>query len=53
MILLDIGYVEDIELKHISKKIAQFSTAKPFGPEKCTVYLKAPWLGSASHQLEH
>ena len=30
-ILLDNGYPEDIVLKHISKKIAQFSTAKPRG----------------------
>ena len=52
-ILLDNGYTEDIVLKHISKKIAQFSTAKPFGPEKCPVYLRAPWIGSASQQLEH
>ena len=41
-ILLDNGYSEDIVLKHISKKIAQFSTAKPFGPEKYPVYLRAP-----------
>ena len=52
-ILLDNGYPEDIVLKHISKKIAQFSTAKPFGPEKCPVYLRALWIGSASQQLEH
>ena len=44
---------EDIVLKHISKKIVQFSTAKPFGSEKCPVYLRAPWIGSASQQLEH
>ena len=42
-----------IVLKCISKKIAQFSAAKPFGPEKCPVYLRAPWIGSASQQLEH
>ena len=52
-ILLDNRYPEDIVLKHISKKISQFSTAKPFGPEKCLVYLRAPWIGSASQQLEH
>ena len=40
-------------LKHISKKIAQLSTAKPFGPEKCPEYLRAPWIRSASQQLEH
>ena len=47
-ILLDYRYTVDIVLKHISKKIAKFSTAKPFGPEKCLVYLRAPWIGSAS-----
>ena len=52
-ILLDNGYPEDIVLKHKSKKIAQFSIAEPFGPEKCPVYLRAPWIGSASQQLEH
>ena len=41
-ILLDNGYPEDIVLKHTSKKIAQSSTAKPFGPKKCPVYLRAP-----------
>ena len=40
-------------LTHISKKNAQFSKAKPFGPEKCPLYLGAPWIGSASQQLEH
>ena len=52
-ILLGNGYPEDIVLKHISKNIAQFSSAELFGPEKCPVYLKAPWIGSASQQLEH
>ena len=49
-ILLHNRYPEDIVLKHISKKIAQ---AKPFGPEKRSVYLGAPWIGSASQQLGH
>ena len=52
-ILLDNGYPEDIVLKHISKKIAQFSAAKPFGSEKYPVHLRAPWIDSASQQLEH
>ena len=38
-ILLDNEYPEDIVLNHISKKIAQFSTSKPFRPEKFPVYL--------------
>ena len=52
-ILLHNGYPEGIVLKHISKKIARFSTAKPLGPEKCPVYLRAPWIGLASQQFEH
>ena len=52
-ILLDNAYPEEIMLKLISKKIAQFSSAKPFGPEKGPMYLNAPWIGSASQQLEH
>ena len=51
-ILLLNSYPEDILLKHISKKIEQFSTAKPFGPEKYPVFLRAPWIGSVSQQLE-
>ena len=52
-ILLNNGYAEDVVLKNISKKIAQFSTAKPLGPEKCPMSLKAPWIGLASQELEH
>ena len=52
-ILLDNRYPEDIVLQHISKKITRFFTAKPFGPEKRPVNLRAPWIGSASQQLEH
>ena len=51
--LLSNRYPEDIVLKHIFKKTAQFSTAKPSGPQKCLVYLRAPWVGSASLRLEH
>ena len=38
-ILLDNGYPEDIVLKHISTKIARFSTAKPFDQKsvQCTL----------------
>ena len=35
--MLDNRDPEDIVLKLISKKIAQLSRAKPFGPEKCPV----------------
>ena len=41
-ILLDNGYPEPIIHCNISKKIAQFSMPKRFGPEKCPVYLRVP-----------
>ena len=46
-LLLDNGYP-----KNITKKIAQFSTLKRFGPEKCPVYLRVPWIGKPSTNLE-
>ena len=51
-ILLDNGYSESIIDCNISKKIAQFSMPKRFGPEKCPLYLKVPWIGKASIGLE-
>ena len=36
----------------IAKKIAQFSTLKRFGPKKCSVYLRVPWIGKPSTNLE-
>ena len=36
----------------ITKKTAQFSTLKRFGPEKCPVYLRVPWIGKPSTNLE-
>ena len=47
-ILSDNGYPEDIISKRISNKISQFSNPKTFGPDKCTVYLRSPFIGSAS-----
>ena len=44
------------DMRYISKKIAQFSAPNPFGPEKCPVYLRALWIGSAIRsfqQLDH
>ena len=51
-ILLDNGYPESIIDCNISKKIAQFSTPKRFGPEKCPVYLRVPCIGKASIGLD-
>ena len=44
-ILLDNGYPKNVINGQIAKKIAQFSILKRFGPEKCPVYLKVPWIG--------
>ena len=46
-ILLDNGFPKSIIDSNISKKIAQFSMPKRFGPEKCPVYLRVPWIGKA------
>ena len=51
-ILLNNGYPESIIDSNISKKIAQFSRPKRFGPEKCPVYLRVPWMGKASIGLD-
>ena len=51
-ILLDNGYPESIIDCNISKKIAQFSMLIRFGPEKCPVYLRVPWIGKASIGLD-
>ena len=51
-ILLDNGYPKNIINAQIAKKIAQFSILKRFVPEKCLVYLRVPWLGKPSTNLE-
>ena len=51
-ILLDNGYPKNVINTQITKKIAQFSTLKRFGPEKYPVYLRVPWIGKPSTNLE-
>ena len=51
-ILLDNGYSKNIINTQITKKVAQFSTLKRFGPEKCPVYLRVPWISKPSTNLE-
>ena len=41
-ILLDNGHSENVINTQITKKIAQFSTLKRFGLEKCPVFLRVP-----------
>ena len=47
-ILLDNGYPKNV----INAQIAKFSTLKRFGPEKCPVYLRVPWISKPSTNLE-
>ena len=51
-ILLDNGYPKNVIKTQITKKIAQFFTLKRFGPEKCSVYLRGPWIDKPSTNLE-
>ena len=45
-ILLDDGYPKNVVNAQIAKKIAQFSILKRFGPEKCPVHLRVPWIAT-------
>ena len=51
-ILLDNGYPKNVINSQIAKKNVQFSTLKRFVPEKCPVYLRVPWIGKPSTNLE-
>ena len=51
-ILLNNGYPKNVVNTQITKKIAQYSTLKRFGPEKCPVYLRVPWIGKPSKNFE-
>ena len=51
-ILLDNSYLKNVINTQITKKIAQFSTLKRFGPEKCPMYMRIPWIGKPSTNLE-
>ena len=51
-ILLNNGYPKNVINAQITRKIAQFSTLKRFGPEKCPMYLRVPWIDKPSTNLE-
>ena len=51
-ILPNNGYPKNVINAQIAKKIAQFSTLKRFGLEKCPVRLRVPWIGKLSTNLE-
>ena len=53
-ILLDNGYPEHIinSFMSMTKKKKQFFALPKFGPEKCPVSLRLPWLGPVSKRFE-
>ena len=52
-LLMDNGYPEDVLISCIKEKLANVSSEKQLGPEKCLVYLKLPWIGSVSSKFEN
>ena len=50
--LLANGYHEHIINSCMARKIKHFHAPPKFGPEKCPVYLRLPWLGSVSTTFE-
>ena len=51
-IFLESGYPEDVFSVYIKEKIGNFSADVKFGPQKCPVYLKLPWIGESSLRFE-
>ena len=52
-LLIENGYPTDVLLSCINQKVANFAAEKTFGPEKCPVYLKLPWIGNVSSKFEN
>ena len=53
VILSDNGYPESIIGRGISNKLTRFQSPPKFGPYKCAVYLKLPWIGNISLKFEN
>ena len=51
--LIDNGYPEDVLVSCIKEKLANISSEKRFGPKKCPIYMKLPWIGSVSSKFEN
>ena len=41
-------YPEEVIISDIRKKISNFQISKRFGPKKCPVYIKLPWIRNVS-----
>ena len=52
-LLIENRYPADVLLSCINQKLANFAAEKKFGPEKCPVYLKLPWIGNVSSKFEN
>ena len=52
-LLIEIGYPAEVLLSCINQKLADFAAEKTFGPEKCSIYLKLPWIGNVSSKFEN
>ena len=50
-IFADNGYPEDLTTKVINQTISNFNSNKEFGPPKCPVYLRLPWIGLVGQTL--
>ena len=50
-ILTDNGYPLTVINAHISNKLNEYDKCPIFGPRKCPVYLRLPWLGNKSIQF--
>ena len=53
VILRDNDYPKSIIDRRISNKLARFQSLSKFGPNKCPVYLKLPWIGKISPKFEN
>ena len=52
-LFIENGYPADVLLSCINQKFASFEAEKPFGPEKCPVYLKLLWVDNVSSKFEN
>ena len=52
-LLIENVYPTDVLLSCINQKLANVVAEKAFGPEKCPVYLKLPWIGNVSSKFEN
>ena len=47
------SYPKEVIISRIKKKILNFQTSKRFGPGKCPVYLKLPWIENFSSNTKN